>query len=59
MTNRAGKKKSARARPEPRRPRCKACGKPIYMPKGWGVGPSVRRHYWAKHPERMRRAQGE
>ena len=33
--------------------KCKTCGKPIRVPKGWSVGPAVRRHYWAKHPERM------
>jgi len=33
--------------------KCKTCGKAIRVPKGWSVGPAVRRHYWAKHPERM------
>lgn len=33
--------------------KCKTCGKPIRVPKGWSIGPAVRRHYWAKHPERM------
>ncbi len=33
--------------------KCKTCGKAIRIPKGWTVGPAVRRHYWAKHPERM------
>lgn len=35
--------------------KCKTCGKPIRVPKGWTIGPAVRRHYWAKHPERMER----
>lgn len=33
--------------------KCKTCGQTIRVPKGWSVGPAVRRHYWAKHPERM------
>ncbi len=35
--------------------KCKTCGKTIRVPKGWSIGPAVRRHYWAKHPERMER----
>jgi hypothetical protein len=31
--------------------KCKTCGKQIMIPKGWSIGPAVRRHYWAKHPE--------
>lgn len=33
--------------------KCKTCGKAIHVPRGWTIGPAVRRHYWAKHPERM------
>jgi hypothetical protein len=36
-------------------PRCKACGKPIRIPKGWSTGAAVRRHYWSKHREVMLR----
>ncbi|HLI57414.1 MAG TPA: hypothetical protein VKY26_10350 [Actinomycetota bacterium] len=32
---------------------CKTCGAAIEIPEGWGVGASVRRHYWSEHPERM------
>lgn len=35
------------------RPRCHACGKLIAVPPGWSIGPAVRRHYWAKHPDVM------
>ena len=34
---------------------CKACGRRVRIPKGWTRGPAVRRHYWAKHPEKMNR----
>ena len=34
-------------------PRCKACNKPIRIPKGWSTGAGVRRHYWSKHREVM------
>ena len=34
-------------------PRCKACDKPIRIPKGWSTGAGVRRHYWSKHREVM------
>lgn len=37
-------------------PRCKACDKPIRIPKGWSSGAGVRRHYWAKHREVMIKA---
>ena len=33
--------------------KCTTCGKTIRIPEGWSVGPAVRRHYWAKHPQRM------
>lgn len=33
---------------------CKTCGRRIVFPPGWEVGPSVRRHYWRRHPEVMR-----
>ena len=33
---------------------CAKCGRSIRMPKGWTVGPAVRRHYWAKHADVMR-----
>jgi hypothetical protein len=36
--------------------RCRTCGKAIRVPQGWGVGPAVRRHYWAKHPEVMQKS---
>jgi hypothetical protein len=36
-------------------PRCKACDKPIRIPKGWSTGSAVRRHYWSKHREVMLR----
>jgi hypothetical protein len=43
------------ARPNKKRvsPRCGTCGRPIRVPKGWTVGPAVRKHYWAKHREIM------
>jgi hypothetical protein len=34
-------------------PRCKACDKPIRIPKGWSTGAAVRRHYWGNHREVM------
>ena len=34
-------------------PRCKACDKPIRIPKGWSTGAAVRRHYWRNHREVM------
>ncbi|HEX3328056.1 MAG TPA: hypothetical protein VHV50_13775 [Actinomycetota bacterium] len=37
-------------------PRCRTCGKSIRVPQGWGIGPAVRRHYWAKHPEVMHKS---
>lgn len=39
--------------------KCKTCGKAIRVPKGWTVGPAVRRHYWAKHPERMEKERAD
>jgi hypothetical protein len=39
-------------------PRCRTCGKTIRVPHGWGTGPAVRRHYWAKHPEVMQKKDG-
>ena len=39
-------------------PRCRTCGKAIRVPQGWGTGPAVRRHYWAKHPEVMQKDTG-
>ncbi len=33
---------------------CNECGRAIRIPEGWTHGPAVRRHYWAKHRERMR-----
>lgn len=39
--------------------KCTTCGKAIRVPKGWTVGPAVRRHYWAKHPERMEGARAD
>lgn len=39
--------------------RCKTCGKAIRVPKDWTIGPAVRRHYWAKHPERMERSRAD
>ena len=43
---------------KPTRPRCHTCGKPIYVPKGWSVGPSVRKHYWKHHPAVMQKTGG-
>lgn len=39
--------------------KCNTCGKAIRVPKGWSVGPAVRRHYWAKHPEVMERSRSD
>lgn len=39
--------------------KCKTCGKTIRVPGGWPVGPAVRRHYWAAHPERMQRTRAD
>ncbi len=36
-------------------PRCGTCNQTIRVPKGWSVGPAVRRHYWGKHREVMQR----
>jgi hypothetical protein len=52
------KKAPARAKPKPKSPRCRTCGKTIRIPEGWSVGPAVRRHYWAKHREVMTAAGG-
>ena len=38
-----------------KRPRCRRCRRAIFVPAGWSDGPAVRRHYWRKHPEVMRR----
>jgi hypothetical protein len=38
---------------------CKTCGATIEVPEGWGVGASVRRHYWAEHPDRMVRTRAD
>lgn len=39
--------------------RCRACGEVIEVPKGWSVGPAVRRHYWARHRDRMERRRAD
>ncbi|MGH2772076.1 MAG: hypothetical protein ACRDIU_02910 [Actinomycetota bacterium] len=39
--------------------KCTTCGKTIRVPDGWSIGPAVRRHYWAKHPERMERKRAD
>ncbi|MEO7802995.1 MAG: hypothetical protein ABIS18_00655 [Actinomycetota bacterium] len=39
--------------------KCSTCGKTIRIPKGWSIGPAVRRHYWAKHRERMERGRAD
>lgn len=39
--------------------KCKTCGKRIRIPKGWTIGPAVRRHYWASHPEVMERGRAD
>ncbi|MGH2813317.1 MAG: hypothetical protein ACRDI1_11495 [Actinomycetota bacterium] len=39
--------------------KCKTCGVTIRVPRGWGRGPAVRKHYWAKHPERMQGEQAD
>ena len=46
--------KKNRTKGKTKSPRCKTCGSVIRVPEGWTKGPAVRRHYWAKHPERMR-----
>ena len=47
------KKQTASKRAEKRSFFCRLCERSIRMPKGWTRGPSVRRHYWAEHPEIM------
>ncbi len=42
----------------PKSARCNQCGKKIRIPNGWTVGPAVRKHYWAKHRDRMVRGRG-
>lgn len=54
MTMAAAQKHSNKTRRK--LPRCKACDKPIRIPKGWSSGAAVRRHYWAKHREVMIKA---
>jgi hypothetical protein len=49
--NRTTKKPAKRTRRK--LPRCKACDKPIRIPKGWSTGAAVRRHYWSNHREVM------
>ena len=49
--NRTSRKSSKQARRK--LPRCKACDKPIRIPKGWSTGAAVRRHYWSNHREVM------
>jgi hypothetical protein len=39
--------------------KCKTCGETIEVPGGWSVGPAVRRHYWAKHRDRMERSRAD
>jgi len=39
--------------------KCKTCGKQIRVPKGWSIGPAVRRHYWAQHPDLMQQDRGK
>ena len=34
-------------------PRCRTCGKPIRIPKGWSRGSAIRKHYWSKHRDVM------
>ena len=50
-----GKQNGTRKSSKPRRklPRCRACDKPIRIPKGWSTGAAVRRHYWRDHREVM------
>ena len=38
---------------------CRTCGAEIEIPEGWSVGAAARRHYWAKHPDRMLRGQAD
>jgi hypothetical protein len=45
--------KKQAAKPRVKSPTCKTCGQKIRIPKGWTVGPAVRRHYWAKHRDVM------
>lgn len=34
---------------------CQKCQRRVRIPQGWTQLPSVRKHYWAKHPEVMGR----
>ena len=56
-------KKRAAAKPDKnvkkKSPRCRTCGATIRVPAGWSAGPAVRRHYWAKHRDRMLPKLGE
>lgn len=38
---------------------CRTCGATIEVPRGWSVGPAVRRHYWEVHPDRMQRTRAD
>ena len=54
------RKKRVVAKPEKKKsPRCRTCGATIRVPAGWTAGPAVRRHYWAKHRDRMLPKLGE
>lgn len=46
------KKRARKAAPKAKA-ECRTCGARITIPKGWTVGPAVRRHYWAKHRDVM------
>ena len=48
-----GSQSKSKKQPKRKLPRCKACDKPIRIPKGWSTGAGVRRHYWSKHREVM------
>lgn len=50
---RTEKKKATTQKSKPKPPRCHTCGRAIRVPEGWSVGPAVRRHYWAKHRDKM------
>lgn len=39
--------------------KCKTCGKTIRVPKGWTIGPAVRKHYWRAHTDVMERAHAD
>jgi hypothetical protein len=55
----SSKSSTSKGRAVRKNPRCKTCGKVIRLPRGWSVGPAVRRHYWSEHREIMQPARKE